>query len=280
MNVPVSNGRFWLCPQCRRHVPVRKDACACGFDRTTAQVQVHEVAAHAPESQPRQRSAFATVWAVALAAVLVGWIARDRLPGLKANSPEDVAPAAAASAVAASTPELVSADVAKPPDDGTQAPSAQRSSRPAATPQAPSDRAEPARQEVAPSHRVEAQDEDERRTREVEPARGRQETEWRTRAARLIEQLRTTHEEYRAQVCAEARGGIAVSTTRDHTSPYVSARAEAQALEESARQAGVPPGWARIPWGEFPAPEDPASGYHPAAVAERWGCGNVTGWGH
>jgi hypothetical protein len=61
---------------------------------------------------------------------------------------------------------------------------------------------------------------------------------------------------------------------------YMSARAEAQALEESARVAGALPGWVRIPWEEFPEPEDASSGYHPAAVADKWNCGNVTSWGH
>ena len=97
----------------------------------------------------------------------------------------------------------------------------------------------------------------------------------------MIGLLRTTYAGYRSQVCSEARGGIAVSTTRDNQGAYVSARAEAQALGESARVAGVPPDWVRVPWSEFPEPEDTASGgYHPAAVAERWNCGNVTGWGH
>jgi len=275
VRAPASNGRFWLCPQCRRHVPFRKNACACGFDRTTSQVEVHEVAVHAPESQPRQRSAFATLSVVALSAVLVGWIARDRLPERPAKARASNRPSAAASPVAA--PEPVSVEVAKPSDAETPASRSPHSSLPAAVAQAPVARVETA-QQVEASPRVEPRDE--RPGGEADVTRSQREAEWRTRAAELIAQLRSAHAAYRAQLCAEARGGIAVSTTVDNARAYVSARTQAQALEESARLAGVPPGWARIPWSEFPPPEDPASGYHPAAVAERWGCGNVTGWGH
>ena len=277
MSVQFSNGRFWLCPQCRRHVPVRKHGCVCGFDRTTAQVEVREVAMHAPQSEPQGRSSLATLLLLAVIAAL-GWIAHDRLPGQPADAPESASPPVAVSPVA--IPQPVSVEVVKAPDDGTHAFGAQRSSLPPAAPQAPIQRIEAPQQEIAPASRVSAEDEDERRASEERAARRRQETEWRTRAASSIERLRTAHAGYRSQVCSEARGGIAVSTTRDNAGAYVSARSAAQALEESARLAGVPPGWVHIPWGEFQEPEDPASGYHPAAVAERWGCGNVTGWGH
>lgn len=124
MSVPSYIGRFWPCPECKRHTPVCRNACICGFDRTTAQVQIREVTVPAP------------------------------------------------------------------------------------------------------------------------------------------------------------RGGIAVATTRDSTGAYVSARAEAQAFEESPGVAGIRPGWVRTTWGGFPEPENTASGYNPGAVAARWDCGNVTGWGH
>src|SRR5574341_205526 len=28
-----ASGRFWLCPQCNRHVPTRQDTCRCGGTR-------------------------------------------------------------------------------------------------------------------------------------------------------------------------------------------------------------------------------------------------------
>jgi hypothetical protein len=277
VSVQHSNGRFWLCPGCRRHVPVRKDACVCGFDRTTA--QAHEVAARPPRPKP-QRSAFATLWLFAAAAVLVGWIAHGRVQGRPAaDAPGNASPAVAVSPVAAPNPG--SGEVLEATVDGTPAVAPQRPGLPAATPQAPILSTEVARQATAAAPHAAVEVDDERRARDEEAGRRQQEIEWRTRTTALIARLRAAHAGYRSQVCAEARGGIAVSTTRDNTGAYVSARAEAQALQESARLAGVPAGWVRISWSEFPEPEDAASGgYNPAAVAQRWSCGNVTGWGH
>jgi hypothetical protein len=275
--IPSPVGRFWLCPECRRHVPVRNDVCVCRFDRTTAQVPVLEVGVHPPQSPPPARSALAKLWPVAVIAIFVGWTAHDRLPRRAAEVPEDASPAVGVGPAA--TPGHGGIGVVQAPDDATQAIDAQRPSLPPSADPATIVRDEAPRQATASVSRG-GGDQYEPRARDEEAARRQQETEWRARASRLIGLLRTAHAGYRLQVCSEARGGIAVSTTRDHTGPYISARAEAQALEEGARLAGVSPGWVRIPWGEFPEPEDPANGYHPAAVAERWGCGNVTGWGH
>jgi hypothetical protein len=298
MSVPSYIGRYWLCPECQRHVPVRKDACMCGLDRTTVLVPVREALVHVPQSQPQESSAFATLWPFAVIAVFFGWIAYDGLRREPTSALEGASPRVAASGVA--TPILGSVEAVEAPDDATDTTSIPRtvevvaatddwtdtfseqpSSLPPATPQPQIVRVQVPQPEIAPASRVWTEDEYERRSREEEAARRQQETEWRTRATRLIVLLRTTLAGYRQQVCSEARGGIAVSTVRDNTGAYMSARAEAQALEESARLAGVPPGWVRIPWGEFPEPEDIASGgYHPAAVADRWNCGNVTWWGH
>ncbi len=32
-NNPAQTGSFWLCPECRKHVPSRASTCSCGFDR-------------------------------------------------------------------------------------------------------------------------------------------------------------------------------------------------------------------------------------------------------
>jgi len=43
MSAPSETGRFWLCPECKRHVSVRSNRCICGFDRTTVPVEMREV---------------------------------------------------------------------------------------------------------------------------------------------------------------------------------------------------------------------------------------------
>jgi hypothetical protein len=296
MSVPSYIGRFWLCPECQRHVPVRKDACMCGFDRTTVSVPVREAVVHVPQSQPQERSAFATLWPFAVIAVLLGRIAYDDLRTKPADALEGASARLAASGVP--TPPG-SVEAVEAPGDGTDTTpipgslevvaathgrtdtfSEQHSGLPWATPQPQILRVEVPKQEIAPASRAWTQDEYERQSLEEETARRQQESEWRTRASRLIVVLRSTLAGYRQQVCSEARGGIPVWRTPDNTGAYMSARAEAEGLEESARLAGVPPGWVRIPWGEFREPEDIANVYNPAAVADRWNCGNVTWWGH
>lgn len=48
----AETGRVWLCPECRKHVPARKNACACGFDRTTVPVQMQEVNCSGRAAEP------------------------------------------------------------------------------------------------------------------------------------------------------------------------------------------------------------------------------------
>jgi hypothetical protein len=269
----------------------------CGFDRTIVSVPVREALVHVPQSRPQERSAFATLWPLAVIAALLGRIGYDELRTKPAAAPEGASARVAASGVASPIPGSVEAVEARA--DGTDTTplpgtvevvaatdgrkdffSEQHSSLPPAAPQPLLLRVEVPKLEIAPASLVRTEDDYAGQSREQETALRQQESEWRTRASRLIVVLRTTLAGYRQQVCSEARGAIALSTTRDNTGEYMSARAEAQALEESARLAGVPAGWVRIPWEEFPEPEDVSSGYHPAAVADRWNCGNVTGWGH
>ena len=47
-------GRFWICPECRRHVSTRMDVCHCGFDRTKVPVQMREVSSTHVETEPER----------------------------------------------------------------------------------------------------------------------------------------------------------------------------------------------------------------------------------
>jgi hypothetical protein len=229
-----------------------------------------------PERQRQERSPFAAVWLFALVALVLGWLAYS-LQSEPAGAHEEASPAVAASEIAA--PISATVQAAEPPEDSTRAAAAAHTvsapepglPRPTPQPQTVRTEAPP----LAPAVRVSGGDDYEQLMREEYAALHERETAWRTRASRSIDLLRTAVAGYRTQVCAEARGGIAVSTTRDRTGPYISARAEAQALEESARLAGAPAGWVRIPWAEFPEPEDAASQYDPSTVAKRWSCGDV-----
>jgi type IV secretory pathway VirB10-like protein len=95
---------------------------------------------------------------------------------------------------------------------------------------------------------------------------------WKTEAQKVRAQLHAVAARYKSQVCQEIMGGIPVSTARDNSGDYVAARAAAQAFEESARREGVPPGWARTNFTDYPERVDPSTGYHPRDVARNWGC--------
>lgn len=66
--------RFWLCPKCGRHVPVRTSCCWCGFDRGRSNRPVCEVTVGVPEVD---RSSQDRLWSIVgiLLAVITTWLA-------------------------------------------------------------------------------------------------------------------------------------------------------------------------------------------------------------
>lgn len=84
-----STGRFWLCPQCRRHVPIRTDVCQCGLDRSRLPVKVQEVGGQgaAPENAPRSHGLVVVLAVVLACGGLLYWGLRG-LMTQEAGGPE------------------------------------------------------------------------------------------------------------------------------------------------------------------------------------------------
>lgn len=278
--MPTSNesGRFWVCPECRRHVPARKDACLCGFDRTTVPVRMREVSAsHAPAVR-EQRSFVGVAWPFIVIAGLIGYIAYGRLTS-GASAPPPSPPVVAAYA----TPIPLSDEVRAALDEASAGPEVLRPAEIDSS--APSQGAAPAPQviriEVPQQQPLQFQQPQAGAdaSQQQEMAARQEEIHWRTQFSTLSARVHGAKAAYKNQVCQEARGGIPVSGIRDTRGEYLAARTELEALEGAARVAGIPPGWFRVNWGEFPSPEDPSGRYNPAGLARKWDCGNVTSWG-
>lgn len=74
-----STGRFWLCLQCRRHVPMRLDRCQCGLSRRELPAEVREVSPSretTADQTPTQKRAWTAIGlgCVAVGVVIVGWL--------------------------------------------------------------------------------------------------------------------------------------------------------------------------------------------------------------
>ena len=251
MSAPSDTGRFWICPECKRHVPDRKDACLCGFDRTTVPVKMREVSAREPTAPQQSPSFLRVAWPVVLIAGLVGYIAYDRLSRSSAN-PSQGSPTPTITVVAAVPRAAPAVDVQirqepndvrirQEPNVDQQQPGAERHVQvlrvevpeQSAAPEAPSGR-----------NAQQASEEAERRRQQAE-------RDWQSATFRVISDLRTTKESYRVQLCSEFRSGIPISNTRDSRSDYVAARNAAIAHEDVPAWREPSRGRRRIPWDEF-----------------------------
>lgn len=275
MSSPSETGRFWICPECRRHVPARKDACLCGFDRTSVPVRMREVSTTPTPQRREGRSVLSTAWPFVVIAGLVAYIAYGRLSG---GTP---APTPSRPAVAEEpTPIPLSDEVVAALDEASAATSAPQPAAPPSSDANPPPAPAPPviRIEVPPPQatqqqqpQVDAQD----LNRQEELMLRQEELRWKTQFSTLIARAHAAKAAYRNQICQEARGGIPLSTTRDRRSEYLAALAELEALENAARAAGVPAGWYRVSWSDFPPPEDHGRTYDAAGLARRWDCGTV-----
>jgi hypothetical protein len=117
MTDPRETGRFWLCPECRKHVPTRLDVCSCGFDRTKVPVQMREVSARPPSLEPpASRGSFSwTPWLLVF--VLLGWIAYTQVSKPSQPSTGSPPPRPVATRVAPTPPfHMVISESGPPPD--------------------------------------------------------------------------------------------------------------------------------------------------------------------
>lgn len=258
----TASGRFWLCPVCHRHVPSRNDKCQCGFDRTTVNVRMPEVAAKA-EADPAARSggtgSSSGLWIVAGIAVAVGagiwvWSASQENARQNAELRERLAQRQADREKARQDPQVIFVPQVAPQQpipeataDATLSPAVEVIPPPA---QALTrlDGATVLVDAVSPP----SQPSD--NSREF---RAQQEMFWREKEITANARLASAASAYIGAVCKEKLGGIPLAdskTYNQYRNDYVQAIAEAEALLEGARQAGA--GWISIR-NDFPPPLAP-----------------------
>ena len=93
MTGPSETGRFWLCPECRKHVPNRVNKCVCGFDRKSVPVDMREIDVRR-QHEPVPQEGSSPKWM--LGAVIASFVAVVLWVGLRgANQPIPVDPGAA-----------------------------------------------------------------------------------------------------------------------------------------------------------------------------------------
>jgi len=67
----TSTGRFWICPNCKKHVPARGSACVCGYERQAAHI-VREIQRSVATANPREASS--PLWAIGFGLACAGLV--------------------------------------------------------------------------------------------------------------------------------------------------------------------------------------------------------------
>lgn len=269
MATPSETGRFWICPECKRHVPTRKDACHCGFDRTQVPVRMREVSAQATSSAQPERSFIAGAWPFIAIALLVGYIAYDRS---SRSEPPKPAPPSAPPAEDRPTPPpfVLSIPEAQAPTrdvaQGRPVPEMYQQQHP-----------QTIRIEVpqgqAPQPVLQQQPVVIAAPEPVDPMKT--EGYWRQRFYQSRDRVRSANENCLSYF-HQGGGNIGQTNYAGATAALSAAIAGQFLLEEEARRAGVPPGWVRFDWSVYPSLQlpDPTSltgtlkVRHPCSVPE------------
>ena len=251
MTGPAQTGRFWLCPECSRHVPARSNACTCGFDKTTLPVRMRGVDIPGRPSPPtRERSFLRTVLPLAVIAVLVAFIGYDKLGWGTAPSEEaseETPPTATPAPIQAVPMSTVTIN-----DEW-----ASRTAPPSAVQQAPAIYQPPATQDRV--IRVEVP-EQARPAEQIRPALERaapidpMKTEgyWKQRLYQSRERIRSAYEHCRHQAGLGGIGDFGRTSWAQARAVLIAAIESQEQLEEDARRAGALPGWVRFDWRVYP----------------------------
>jgi hypothetical protein len=239
-------GRFWLCPQCQRHVSTRADVCQCGFDRSEVPIQMRQVSTRDIASVPEERSGsrFSLAWI--LLAGVIALVVYEKLSRPSTETPlaQPAGPTTRLRTVAEPPREPVQQPFIviqqqPAPNTGTEIPSV------SGQPQA---KAAPEPQPVLTIRMPEQQQAPDQAAAEEKS----KESYWRLQKIKIEAALSQALTQYNVQRCSDSNAGITVAGGHDYRTDYIAARMNAQAFEENGRVSGAIPGWYRIDWSNYP----------------------------
>jgi hypothetical protein len=250
----TASGRFRICPVCQRNVPPGVVECRCGVD-------VPEIAPASPGASARNIPLSHAAWAVAVVVAFFAGreVGRFNAPVRPVETAVVPSPPPALTAAPAPAPQVTAWAVDPGPPVTTV---------PTAAPPAP-------RIEIAlPASPRPREDADP----SPPPDPSKTEAHWR---GRLGESRDTIRAAYQTCLAEWERSGVARQdvgmawTEMPAVADLDGARAGiltalmAQAqLEESARRAGVPAGWVRFDWSDYPKLAAPGGAGHPCSVPD------------
>jgi hypothetical protein len=232
MSNPAATGRFWICPQCHKHVPMRIDACACGFDRTTVPVKMREAqVGHREAEVPSSGGGFKSfaLGALCMGLLAVGFLAWNRQPAPDSQPARRFVWEQPPQVVQNQPPQVVIVQPSQPPTlaEATAGGGGQ-------PPQ------QVIRIEVPQSgdahHSLPTPPAN---TAELDAQRQAAETQWLMQRGQVEARLKSAFVAFQQALCREMSGGVPLTQGAknfdDYRNDYVSAKFQAAAFVESAR---------------------------------------------